>query len=32
MSREFGIKPADLAMMKPWHLQAMILDREARRG
>lgn len=33
MSREFGIKPADLATMKPWHLEAMLLHmQELNRG
>lgn len=32
MSREYGIKPQDMARMKPWHIHAMILDLEQRRG
>jgi uncharacterized protein YbaP (TraB family) len=33
MSREFGIHPKDLATMKPWHLEAMLLHlEEMRRG
>lgn len=32
MSREFGIKPHDLRHMKPWHIEAMVLDMERRSG
>lgn len=32
MSREFGIRPQDMAKMKPWHIHAMILDMEHRHG
>jgi hypothetical protein len=28
MSREFGIRPADMASMKPWHVEAMRLHIE----
>jgi hypothetical protein len=28
MSREFGIRPQDMAHLKPWHLEAMRLHIE----
>lgn len=32
MSREYGIRPQDMAAMKPWHIDAMLLDLEQRRS
>lgn len=32
MSREFGIKPADMARVKLWQIDAMLLDLEQRRS